>query len=288
MGASEPRSPGAHAAGAPPRFDRAAFEGLLRTRRLGRFLLVRDEAGSTNDLAWEALAQGLPDGTAVIAEAQPRGRGREGRRWHMTPGRGLALSVLLHEGCDRRQFGTLSLVAGLALARALDALGLLASLKWPNDLLVQGRKLSGVLAESRRLPDANDPAGWTEAAVIGVGVNVTERPGDFPEELRAHATSIAIEGCGAGREDVAAGFLNALEPLWTELQEGSREAVLEAWRARATFWGATVTARTPGGSVTGVARTLDADGALVIETPDGRTVSVLAGDVSLDAEGAQP
>src|SRR5262252_9577839 len=132
-------------------FDRPRYEARLATRRLGRTLLVRDTAGSTNDLAWDALAEGLPDGVTVIAEAQIEGRGRAGRRWFMAPGRGLALSVALHPGCDRRQAGLLPLVAGLALARALDGLGVAADLKWPNDLLVNGRKLSCILAESRRL-----------------------------------------------------------------------------------------------------------------------------------------
>ncbi|NOT34466.1 MAG: biotin--[acetyl-CoA-carboxylase] ligase [Candidatus Eisenbacteria bacterium] len=262
-------------------FDRAAFDAALRTRRLGRSLLVRDQAGSTNDLAWEALAQGLPDGATVVAEAQSQGRGREGRRWHMAPGKGLALSVLLHQGCDRRSFGVISLVAGLALARALEPLGLRADLKWPNDLLVRGRKLSGILAESRRLPGARNPDSTIEAAVIGVGVNVGERPEDFPEAIRERSTSLAIEGCDTTREAVAAGFLNALEPLWYELQEGSREAVLEAWRARAGFWGQPVVVRTAGGELSGIARDLNPEGALVLRLESGIEIPVFAGDLEL-------
>jgi BirA family biotin operon repressor/biotin-[acetyl-CoA-carboxylase] ligase len=260
------------------RFDRARFEARLATRRLGRTLLVRDEAGSTNDLAWDALAEGLPDGVTVIAEAQLAGRGRAGRRWFMAPGRGLALSVALHPGCDRQQAGALPLVAGLALARALDGFGLAADLKWPNDLLLEGRKLSGILAESRRL--ATRDGRPVEAVVIGVGVNVGERADDFPDELRAGATSLALAGVDAAREDVAAALLNALEPLWTELQEGSRAAVLDAWRGRASFWGRAVEARTPSGTLNGVAHDLDADGALLVRLDDGRIVPVLAGDVT--------
>jgi BirA family biotin operon repressor/biotin-[acetyl-CoA-carboxylase] ligase len=267
------------------RFDRARFEARLGTRRFGRALLVRDTAASTNDLAWDALAEGLPDGVTVIAEAQTRGRGREGRPWFMAPGRGLALSVALHPGCDRRQAGCLPLVAGLALARALDGFGLAADLKWPNDLLVRGRKLSGILAESRRL--ATPDGGTRDLVVIGVGVNVGERPEDFPAELRATATSLAIEGVAASREDVAASFLTALEPLWAELQEGSRAVVLDAWRRRASFWGRPVDARTPAGMLRGIAHDLDPDGALLLRLDDGRVLPVLAGDVTVaGAEGA--
>lgn len=264
---------------AEPAFDRRAFGRRLATHRLGRTLITRAETPSTNDLAWEALSAGAADGTVVVADAQPQGRGREGRRWHLAPGRGLALSLVLHLGCERRQSGTLPLVAGLALARALEGLGVVATLKWPNDLTAGERKLAGILCESRRLP-----AG-TDAAVIGVGVNVAEQRDDFPAALRPRATSLAMEGCRTTREAVAAGFLNALEPLWAEHQEGGREAVLEAWKRRADFWGRVVTVRTPSGPLAGVARDLSPEGGLVLRLESGREVVALAGDVEVAARG---
>jgi BirA family biotin operon repressor/biotin-[acetyl-CoA-carboxylase] ligase len=248
-------------------------------------LLVRDRAGSTNDVAWEALGQGLPDGVTVIAEAQEQGRGRSGRRWFMAPGRGLALSVALHLGCDRQQASALPLVVGLALARALDALGVATDLKWPNDLLLAGRKLSGVLVELRRMPSAGGPVGG-EAVVIGVGVNVREQIDDFPDPLRATATSLVIAGHDLTREQVAAGLLNQLEPLWTELQEGSRAALLAAWKQRASFWGREVAVATPAGPVTGTAVDLDPDGALIVRRADGSMITVVAGDLTIADAGA--
>jgi BirA family biotin operon repressor/biotin-[acetyl-CoA-carboxylase] ligase len=236
---------------------------------------------STNDLAWDLLAEGGPDGATVIAETQLAGRGRAGRSWHMAPGRGLAMSVALHLGCDRRQAGLLPLAAGLALAEALELLGREADLKWPNDLLVHGRKLSGILAESRRLPGAG------EATVVGVGVNVLERREDFPPELRDHATSLAIEGLDTTREAVAAAFLGAFEPRWDELQEGDRAALLSAWSARSRGWGHAVVARTPTGERRGVALRLDDDGALVIRDAGGDEITVLAGDVTEDGAEAR-
>src|SRR3989442_1713981 len=130
-------------------FDRARFTARLATQRLGRMLLLRGETESTNDDAWDAASAGAADGAVVIADHQTSGRGREGRTWHDAPGHGLALSVLLQTGCDRTAFATAPLVAGLALARALDAHGVDAELKWPNDLLLGDRKLAGVLCESR-------------------------------------------------------------------------------------------------------------------------------------------
>lgn len=265
---------------ADPTFDRARFARLLATRRLGRTLLARAESDSTNDVAWEALAAGAPDGTAVVADAQPRGRGRAGRVWHMAPGKGLALSLALHFGCEQRRAGSLPLVAGLALARALDGLRLATELKWPNDLLVAGRKLSGILCERRRL------AAGTDAAVIGVGVNVHEQQDDFPPELHGAVTSLALEGKRTSREEVAARFLNAFEPLWAEHQEGEGRGVLAAWKERAGFWGRGVTVRAPDGLLSGVARDLDPDGALVLELAGGRNVTVTAGDLEFHGDPA--
>jgi BirA family biotin operon repressor/biotin-[acetyl-CoA-carboxylase] ligase len=258
----------------------------LGARRLGRTLLVRDSTASTNDDAWAALAE-LGDGAAVIALAQTRGRGRAGRSWEQAPGKGLALSVALRLGShvgssvggDLRHAGAIPLAAGLAAAQAVHALGVTrAQLKWPNDVLVDGRKLAGVLCEVRRLPGA--PAGAAPAAVvIGVGMNVSQARADFPPELRDTATSLALEGSDASLEDAAAEWLTRFEPLWDGIQAGDRAAVLAAWSALAPHWGAWLRVRTPAGEVDGIAQRLDADGGLVLRTVDGREITVLAGDV---------
>jgi BirA family biotin operon repressor/biotin-[acetyl-CoA-carboxylase] ligase len=263
---------------AEPTFDPRIFARHLATRRLGRTLVVRGEVDSTNDLAWDALAEGSPDGAAFVADAQRSGRGREGRSWHTTPGKALALSILLGGDCgtgarDRRGAGVIPLAAGLALLRGLEALGLSPRLKWPNDLMVGARKLSGILCESRRA------ASRGVVAVIGVGVNVSQRRDDFPPELRERATSLEQEGCATRREAVAAEFLNALEPLWDGFEEGGSQEVLDAWRARASLWGHPVTVHAPGGDLCGVATDLDDDGGLVLRLADGRRVTVLAGSL---------
>ncbi len=256
-------------------FDRAAFTEELATRRLGRTLITRADTDSTNDDAWDAAAHGGDDGLVVIADRQLRGRGREGRAWHTAPGLGLAMSVLLKPGCDPSALGTSPLVAGLALAQALDTFGLASHLKWPNDVLAGGRKLAGLLCESRRLADG------TAAVVVGAGVNVAERREDFPPELSGRVTSLALEGVSATREAVAARFLTALEKAWDEHQERDPRTALDAWRARAR-WGVPVTVHAPHGVVTGVTDALDDDGALVVRLADGTRTRVVAGDVELD------
>jgi BirA family biotin operon repressor/biotin-[acetyl-CoA-carboxylase] ligase len=115
--------------------------------------------------------------------------------------------------------------------------------------------------------------------VVGVGVNVRQAEADFPPALRGSATSLAMAGANAAVEDVAARVLSEFEPLWTELQEGDRAAVLRGWSERAAFWGEPVTVRTPAGPVSGVAQRLDADGALVLRLESGAETTVLAGDL---------
>ena len=258
---------------AEPTFDRARFASRLATRRLGHTLLLRAETTSTNDDAWDAAAAGAKDGTLAIADHQTHGRGRAGRTWHDPPGAALTMSLLLHPGCDGAAFSTAPLVAGLALAKALDGLGVDAELKWPNDLLLGGRKLAGVLCESRHRAEG------PHAFVMGVGVNVSQRALDFPAELRDGATSLALAGHELDREILAAAFLSSLEPMWDEHQEGDAGVALEAWRARARFWGQPVTVRAPGGMLHGNAMSLAEDGALIVRTANGEDVRVLAGDV---------
>ena len=264
-------------------FDRAHFGRALRTGRLGHVLFTRAEVESTNDEVWDLAQQGADEGACVVADAQSRGRGRQGRGWHTAPGKGLALSVLLHAGCDSPRgaddrslrHGTAPLVAGVALALAFDALGLEARLKWPNDLLMGGRKVSGLLAEGRRTADGVD------CVVMGLGVNVAQTAEDFPEELRLRATSIALEGRPVAREYVAAAFLNALEPLWDEHQEGDVRQALDLWRQRAAFWGRPVAIDSPAGRIEGTARDLDDRGGLVIALASGPPITVYAGDLEV-------
>ena len=159
------------------------------------------------------------------------------------------------------------------VAAAIGRLGGDPRLKWPNDVLLRGRKVAGVLCELRRLPHGGD------AVVIGVGVNVRQRLEDFAPELRASATSLLHAGIETTPEVVAAEFLAAFESWWPELQEGDRSAVIDAWSARGGFWGEPVTVRTPSGPISGVAQRLDADGGLVLRLDSGLEQVVLAGDL---------
>jgi BirA family transcriptional regulator, biotin operon repressor / biotin---[acetyl-CoA-carboxylase] ligase len=228
------------------------------------------EAASTNDLLKARAREGAPEWSVVVADRQTAGRGRQGRAWASPPGN-LFLSVLV-----RPRFAevtVLPLAAGLAVAEALPELE--ARLKWPNDVVVGGRKLAGVLAEAQ-----SGPAG-VESVVVGIGVNVGLAREDLPAELRESATSWRME-TGAGRDplEVGAAVLARLRVWYHALAAGDSAAVVAAWRGRSVpWWGREVVARGSGQDLRGIARGISGSGALLVETADGSLQEILAGDV---------
>ena len=256
-------------------FDAGACRSRLDTRWIGRRLEVWPELESTNDEAWDLLAAGAAVGTVIVADVQTRGRGRSGRTWHLAPRRGLALSVMLLPR-ERCPLTLVPLLAGLGLAEGLESLSVETELKWPNDVLIGGRKVAGVLCESR------SGSGPARTVVMGVGVNVAEGPEDFPPEIQGSATSLRIEGNDLGREEVAAAFLNRLERLWILAEERGGAPIVEGWRRRATFWGRRVAVATRSGRLAGVAEDLDAEGRLLVQLDAGGRAALWAGGLELD------
>jgi BirA family biotin operon repressor/biotin-[acetyl-CoA-carboxylase] ligase len=225
--------------------------------------------GSTNDRLKDAARAGAAEWTVVVADRQTAGRGREGHSW-TSPAGNLHLSVLLRPAFE--PITVLSLAAGLAVAEALEGMGVRARLKWPNDVEVEGKKLAGVLAESAAAP------GGAEWVVVGIGVNL-----DPEEELPEAATSVRDLGLGGGaadRADLAAAVLARLAVWYDALRREEACAVLSAWRERALpWWDRPVEAKSGDLVLRGVARGLDDRGALVLELPDGSRRTVVSGDV---------
>jgi BirA family biotin operon repressor/biotin-[acetyl-CoA-carboxylase] ligase len=221
---------------------------------LGRPRLHLRETSSTNDRARELARAGAPDGTLVTAAAQSAGRGRQGRSWSAPRGHALLMSLVLRDPPP-----LLPLAAAVAVA---GAAGEAATIKWPNDVLVDGRKVAGILAEGR------PQEGW---AVLGVGVNVAVRLDDLPPEL--HATAATL-GRAPGEVEPF------LQTLLRELDRALRldaGALLDAWRARDALRDRDV--RWAAGH--GVARGVDGEGRLVVELPGGGRSALDAGEVHL-------
>jgi BirA family biotin operon repressor/biotin-[acetyl-CoA-carboxylase] ligase len=217
--------------------------------------------GSTNTVARELAAAGAPHGTVVTADEQTAGRGRQGRTWTAPPGAALLYSAVLRPLEPRHSL--LPLTVALAVCETAERLrpGIECKVKWPNDVHLDGRKLAGILIESR------PQDGW---AVIGVGLNLTIAPEDFPPELRTRATSLFPPVDPA---DARPALSDALQH-WLAADE---ETVLAAWRERDTLLGREVSWEQGSGIAAGV----DERGYLVVRVADGERVALGAGDVHL-------
>jgi BirA family biotin operon repressor/biotin-[acetyl-CoA-carboxylase] ligase len=197
----------------------------------------------------ELARQGAPEGTLAVADAQSSGRGRWGRAWEGAAGKSLLFSLLLRPG--QGELSQLSAVFGVALAEACG----IGELKWPNDLLLSGRKAAGILIEGNR-----------DALVLGIGLNVNQVPEDFPEELRGAATSLRIQqGRELEREAVLARILRSCESHYDLWRQGAFQEIREAWTKRASYLGQRVRA----GDVEGTLLGLNEDGSLSIRCGQG-------------------
>jgi BirA family biotin operon repressor/biotin-[acetyl-CoA-carboxylase] ligase len=220
----------------------------------------RRSLGSTNDLARELAAAGAPQGTVVTADEQVAGRGRQGRSWTAPAGKALLYSAIVRP-LEQRHL-VLPLAAPLAVAEAAEAMAEVScAIKWPNDVWIEGRKCAGVLIEAR------PQDGW---AVIGVGLNVSIEPNEFPEELRETATSL---GNGATVDDALRALNNSLA-RWVRAEP---QAVLTAFRERDALRGQEVS----WADGSGVADGVDERGNLIVEAPDGERLALGAGEVHL-------
>ena len=234
------------------------------SRELGQHVEFHWAIGSKQDRARELA----PGPAIVVADEQTAGRGTKDRRWLASPGTGVLVSFLLPGPPPAAPVA--SLVAGVAVARALDSLGIPgATLKWPNDVLLGGRKVAGILTQA-----SSGPGGYL---IVGIGLNVSQTEADLAE-LRATATSLALAGVGTDR-------LAALVALAREVAtafEGPADAMLEEWRGRSTVLGRQVAiARAGEEAVRGLAAALEPDGALRVETAYG-PVRILTGEVVVE------
>jgi BirA family biotin operon repressor/biotin-[acetyl-CoA-carboxylase] ligase len=265
--------------------DAGRIERLLARRdaALGRPLVVRAATGSTNDDAKEAARAGAPHGAAFLAEVQTAGRGRAGRLWHAPPGECICLSVVLRAGLDAEGLGLLSLVAGVAVARVVDAAlapfeqdvataPLVARIKWPNDVYVGERKIAGILVESTT-------RGEEASAVVGIGLNVHVRA--FPPPLDVLATSLALSGAPLCDRDVLVACLctelgRALGPCPTF----GRASILAELGRRDWLRGRRVRVRSAGAlELEGSAEGCDARGRLLVRAGDGTLHALASGEV---------
>jgi BirA family biotin operon repressor/biotin-[acetyl-CoA-carboxylase] ligase len=251
---------------------------LEGTRVIGRDVRVFQKTNSTNDVVEKLAHDGVKEGVAVFAESQTKGRGRLARQWVSPTGKGLWFSVLLRPDLRPQAATQLTVVAATALARAIrKQTGLAPEIKWPNDILLRGRKVVGILTEMSAELD------HVKYVILGIGVNVNQTATDFPTELRKLATSLRQEtGSPLPRPELAAAILRELDADYTRICAGQFEAVANEWSENCATIGRNVAIHIGERRLQGHAEALDADGALLLRTQFGHLERIIGGDVSLE------
>ncbi len=247
----------------------------LATRFIGQKVVHFLRHGSTMEAARQAARQATPEGTAVIAEEQTAGKGRAKRTW-LSPRGSIALSVVLYP--DISQLPYLIMLASLAVARGIEAAtGLETQLKWPNDVLIRGKKVCGILIENEL---KGDRVAW---AVIGIGINVNIRMREFTQ-IADTATSLYDElGRELSRVEIVQRLFVELERLYLSLGDG--EDIYREWRDRLITLGGRVQVSSDREVLEGIAEDVSRDGSLVLSLADGSIRHIVAGDVTLRDAG---
>jgi BirA family biotin operon repressor/biotin-[acetyl-CoA-carboxylase] ligase len=242
---------------------------------LGIPIESRRSLASTTHAWLRRAAAGAPEGLVIATDEQTAGRGRHGRTWWDAPGRSLLFSVLLRPGIPLARFPLLGMAMACAMSEAGSAItGEPLAVKWPNDVLHAGRKLCGILAESR-------PGAAGHVLVVGAGINVNQEAGDFPDELRSRATSLRVAWGGRelDREDLLAAVLERFERYRGIAALDGPEALREAILPCLPQPGTRIVVQTPEGRVEGTVEAILATGALLIQDATGARFPVVAGEI---------
>jgi BirA family biotin operon repressor/biotin-[acetyl-CoA-carboxylase] ligase len=251
----------------------------LRTHDFGRKIHAFDVIDSTNLFAKSLSAKTAPHGTLIIAEEQTAGKGRLGRRWQSEKGANLLFSLVLHPKFHFEKTKLLPFAAGLAVADAIEHhTGLKTECKWPNDVLIEKKKVAGILMETAMQEMV------TKEIILGIGVNVNQQ--HFPPELALTATSLFLQtGKTVDRTTLLQTLLEELEHRYNQLAQFPSSLIIEDWKRRATMMNSTVFLLE--GSIQKAVTALDVtpEGALVIRAADGTQHELYAGDVSLRFNG---
>ncbi|MEK6698848.1 MAG: biotin--[acetyl-CoA-carboxylase] ligase [Nitrospirota bacterium] len=247
----------------------------LKTKVIGRNIHLRPEVESTNALAAELARKGAPEGTVVIAESQSGGKGRLGRTW-ISPRGNLYLSVVLRPNIAPHKAPLLTLMGAVAVAVAIRKhTALQASIKWPNDIFLAGKKAGGLLTEMSSEPDR------IRHIVIGIGVDVNMAVDELPAQIRPVSTTIAAEkGEAIDRTALLQVLVNELDH-WYQVFLNSEAAVLKEWQELNITTGKRVAVSGGGETLEGSAEGIDSEGRLILKLDDGTLRQVAAGDVTI-------
>ncbi|MBM4278586.1 MAG: biotin--[acetyl-CoA-carboxylase] ligase [Deltaproteobacteria bacterium] len=253
----------------------AEVKPFLKTKWMGKKIHYFPSLDSTNSKAYELATRGAEEGEVVIAESQEKGRGRLGRNWFSPPSLNLYLSVILRPKIPPHQAPLITLMAAVATAGAIEKCsGLRPLIKWPNDILLRGGKVAGLLNEIQSETDR------IHFVILGIGVNLNLDEKAFPKEIRSVATSMKQEmGQAISRKEFLSSLLQQLEEWYAIYLKEGGDVILNAWREQARIKGKPVKVTSFGETISGIAVDIDSDGALILRMENGKRKRVVAGDV---------
>lgn len=245
--------------------------------KLGSFIEHHYRLSSTNERAKELASGGAPEGFLIVAERQHQGKGRLGRKWFSPEGTGIYLSLIFRPPLTPEGAAGFTLLGAVALARAvLQVTDIKVGIKWPNDLLVNGKKFAGILTEMKGEMDR------IHSLILGVGINVNTNPDDFPPEIRDNSISLKeILGADVSRVRLLGAFIVALEYLYDEYLEKGISPILQVWKEWNITIGQWITVSSGTEKFFGQAIDLDDKGAILVRGNNGEIRSFISGEVTL-------
>lgn len=256
--------------------SQAELLSSIKGRWAGREILYFDKVDSTNTVAKKAAEDGAVHGTLAVAEQQTGGKGRRGRSWESPRGTGIWMSLILRPSISPYHASMLTLVAALAVAEGIKSCtGLQTLIKWPNDIVVNGKKVCGILTEMSADPDC------INYVVVGIGINVSME--SFPEEIREVAASLLMEtGQKVKRSLLISDIMESFEQYYdTFMETEDMSGLLEEYNQWLANCGRPVRVLDPAGEYSGTAEGIDRMGELLVRTEDGKLRSVISGEVSV-------
>ncbi|RHW39297.1 biotin--[acetyl-CoA-carboxylase] ligase [Lysinibacillus yapensis] len=258
--------------------DAASIASFLSTNRFGHTIHYLEECDSTQIIAHELAQNGAMDGTVVIAESQIRGKGRMSRPWESTKGKGIWMTVIIKPDVLPHQAPQFTLVAAVAIVNAIKSQckNFTPTIKWPNDILINGRKCTGILTEMIAEVDR------VQALLIGIGINVNQQRKDFPEELHSIATSLSIEEEGQlNRAELVAEILNNLEHYCDQYVSEGFSPIKKLWEEASGTIGKSIKATTLTEVIEGKAIGITEGGVLEIQLGNGDIKQIYSADIEL-------
>lgn len=261
----------------PDTLDPAKITALLETEHFGEKIIYEESLTSTQTIAHQQVQEGAADGTVVICEEQTAGRGRLMRKWETQKGKGIWMSVILRPNVPPYAAPQFTLVAAVATTRAIqDVTGVRPDIKWPNDLLINGLKVTGILTEMQADPDC------INAIIIGIGINVNHEVSDFDENLVNIATSLKMaSGKSIDRAKLVAKLLFYLEKYSKQYVEEGFQNIKTLWEEYSCTIGNRIKATTIRETFIGKAIGITNDGVLKIQLDDGTIQKVYSADIEL-------